>query len=264
MCYNLYGDNMKIDKIKKLPNNKYKIYLSNKEVITTYDDVILKNNLLFQKELDSELLNNLQIDNDYYTLYNKCINLISKKLRSEKEVRDYLDKYTTEQNDIDSIIVRLKEIGLINDLVYTKAFISDRLNLSNSGPLKIENDLIEHNIDSNIILNEMSKIDIQLLNDKINKYINKKIKTNTKYSSYILKQKILTELINLGFSKEMIIENLDNCNISSVIDKEYNKQYKRLSTKYSGQELYYQLKNKLYQKGYNNEEINEILKKVDF
>ena len=47
---------MKIEKIKK-SGSKYKITLDNGEVISTFDDVILENNLLFDKNIDSSLLN---------------------------------------------------------------------------------------------------------------------------------------------------------------------------------------------------------------
>ncbi|MCI9585330.1 MAG: hypothetical protein HFH45_01685, partial [Bacilli bacterium] len=52
---------MKIEKIKKT-GSKYKITLDNGEVINTYDDVILENNLLYDKNIDSDLFN--KINND--------------------------------------------------------------------------------------------------------------------------------------------------------------------------------------------------------
>ena len=42
---------MKIEKIQKLKNNKYKIKLDSGDIINTYDDVILNNSLLFNKEM---------------------------------------------------------------------------------------------------------------------------------------------------------------------------------------------------------------------
>lgn len=254
---------MKINKLKKMTNGKYKLYLDNGEVITTYDDIILKNNLLYRKEIDSQLLNELLLDNNYYDLYNKCVNLISKRIRSEKEIREYLNKYTENNDDINSIIHELKNIGLINDLSFIKAYIYDKLNLSNIGPLKIEKELLEHNIDENIIREELSKIDDNLIYSKVDKYINKKIANNTKYSSYILKQKITNDLYNNGYSIDLINSILDTYKINSNIDKELLKQYKNLKKKYNGEELIYKLKNKLYQKGYSKEEIEESIKKVD-
>ena len=84
---------MKIEKIQKLKNNKYKIKLDSGDIINTYDDVILNNSLLFNKEIDLELLNKINNETLYYDCYNKTLKFIDKKLRSEKEVKEYLKKY---------------------------------------------------------------------------------------------------------------------------------------------------------------------------
>ena len=68
-CYNdiTYiedSDNMKIIKYEKKGNNTYKIYLENNQSINVYEDVILKNNLLYKKEIDRSLLEKINIDND--------------------------------------------------------------------------------------------------------------------------------------------------------------------------------------------------------
>ena len=44
---------MKIEKYEKIGTLKYRLYLDNGEVIDTYDDVILENELLLKKELDN-------------------------------------------------------------------------------------------------------------------------------------------------------------------------------------------------------------------
>ena len=51
--------NMKIDKYEKIGKDKYRLFLSNGEVIDTYDNVILDNELLLKKELDNSLYNRI-------------------------------------------------------------------------------------------------------------------------------------------------------------------------------------------------------------
>ena len=78
----------------------------------------------------------------------------------------------------------------------------------------------------------------------------------------MLKQKIVVDMINLGYKKNMIIdiinENIDNNN--SVIQNEYKKLFNKLSKKYDDEELNRMIKNKLIQKGFSLEEINKIEK----
>ena len=250
---------MKIEKIKKTKSGKYILELDNNEKITTYDEVILKNNLLFNKEIDSELLNKLNIENNYYEVYNKVMKFISTKMRSELEINKYLDKLGFKEKE--KIINDLKRIKLINDDIYIKAFISDKITLTLNGPYKIKKELLEHNIDEDKIDQELSKIDSEIYYERINKLINKKIKTNKNKSIYLLKQKIVNELIDLGYSKDMILEVLNNFTINEIdiIKKEYDLLYKKLSKKYQGSELQYQIKNKLYSKGFNIENINSVI-----
>ena len=63
---------MKIIKYEKKGNNKYKIHLENNESINVYEDVIIKNNLLYKKELDRKLLE--KIDDDTLTNLTDDIN----------------------------------------------------------------------------------------------------------------------------------------------------------------------------------------------
>ena len=252
---------MKIEKIKKLNSGKYKIELDDKNKIITYDDVILKHNLLFNKDIDSSKLNELNIDTKYYDIYNKCVKYISARLRSEKEISIYLDKFNLEESDKTKIIEDLKNIGFINDTNFTKAYISDRIYLSNDGIEKIRKNLLEHNIDSNLIEEELSKIDKNVIKEKLTKLISKKIKSNHKDSNYIMRKKIYNDIINLGYSSEDFnecyesLETDDNSNLK----REFDKWYKKLSTKYNGEEIYYKIKQKLYQKGYNISDIDILI-----
>ena len=101
---------MKIEKIIKLKSGKYKIFLDNNEQITTFDDVILNNNLLFHKEIDNDIYVKIKEENNYYELLNSSIKYISKRLRSEKEIKIYLEKKTTDIYLIDSIIDNWKHM----------------------------------------------------------------------------------------------------------------------------------------------------------
>lgn len=251
---------MKIEKIKKLSNGKYKIQLENKEVITTYDEVILNENILFKKEIDNELLNKINNQNDYYKIYNKTLKYIMTKIRSEKEINIYLDNQNVEKIDKEKIIKKLKDNHMLNDKTYLKAFIADKVRLSSDGKEKIKKQLLEQNIDSKLIDEELEKYDEEI-KEKLEKLINKKIKTYYKYSEYITKQKIKEYFINLGYKIDEIDEILNKIKIENTdsIKKEYEKQYNKLSKKYKDKELEYKLKNTLYQKGYKIDEINKIM-----
>ena len=250
---------MKIEKIKKT-GKKYKILLSDGSEIKTYDDVILNYGLLYHKNIDSDLLNKINNDNNYYEIYYKTVNYITKRLRSEKEINEYIDKNKVTNKDKEKLVKKLKENNLINDLNFAKAYIADKINLSNIGLDKIRNDLLMHNISVEIIDSELAKVDNNLIKEKLKKLIAKKIK-NSKYTGYKLKFKIVNELINLGYDKDDILEIYDNISVDNTenIKKEYDKLYKKLSNKYQNKDLGRMIKSKLYNRGFSIEEINKFI-----
>ena len=249
---------MNIEKIKKQKSGKYLIELDNHTKLQLYEDVILDNGLLFKKNIDSDLYNKLNLENNYYDIYNKTLKYISTKMRSEVEINKYLDKLGCLEKE--KIIKKLKSINLINDDLYLKAYISDKMCLTLNGPNKIRKELLEHNIELAKINEELEKYE-NTYHERINKIISKKIKSNNK-SIYMFKQKMINELIESGYDKEEIIKELDNYNIDETnnIKKDYEILLKKLSKKYQNEELKYQLKNKLYSKGYNYDSIKEIVK----
>lgn len=251
---------MKIDKITK-NKNKYILKLDNGDEIKTYDEVILNNNLLFNKEIDDNLLNKILDESNYYEMYYKVIKYISTKMRSTYEIEKYLEKQ--QFNNKKKLINELKEKKLLNDLLFVKAFIQDKINLTNNGPYKIKKELLDHNISESIIDDELSVFNEELVTEKLNKIIAKQLKINRTKSKYMLKQKLVNNLINLGYSKETILTCIDNYEIndSDVLKKEYDILYKKLSKKYSENELETKIKNKLYQKGFDISDINNILEK---
>lgn len=248
---------MKILKFKKVTKDKYKVYLENNDIITLYEDIIIKNNLLLTKELSYEQIDELQRQNNDYGSYDIALKYISIKMRSEKEIKDYLIKKGISEFNVERIIDKLKGNGYIDDIKYANAYIKDQLNLSNNGPYKIKSNLINLGIDEDIIDELIYKIDKDIIKDKLTKLINKQLKIK-KGSKNMLKLKLVTYFCNLGYDKEMILNILNNSNITTDLDllkKEYNKLYSKYSKKYEGKELSNFIEQKLYKKGYTKEEI---------
>lgn len=245
---------MKIIKYKKLSNNKYKIILDSEELIL-YDDVIVKNSILLKKNLTREEIDKLINDNIFYEGYYKAIAYINIRMRSIKEISDYLRKYINE-NLIDEIVDILKNQGYLNDDDFARCFINDSINLKMIGPNKIIYELEKLGINENIINKNIKLFTKNIEEEKIKKIIEKQLKINKSKSVYNLKNSLKINLINNGFNKESIDKYVNEINYdeSSIYEKEYNKLYNKLSKKYSGYELEQKIKQKLFQKGlYRNQ-----------
>lgn len=250
---------MKINKIQR-KNNKYKIILEDNTIIETYDEVIIKENILYKKEITEDLKHKIEKENQYYDIYNNILKYIKTKLRSETEIREYIRKNEIDKKIEEDIINKLKSTKLIDDNIYVHAYIHDKIMFTNDGPLKIKKDLLKNKIDVTLIEDELEKLDREELQEKLKKLVLKKMNTNTKYSNNMLKQKLINYFMNLGYEKSDIVDIIENNQTQNneIIKKEYNKIYNKLKNKYEGEELKRNIKQKLYQKGFSIDEINNV------
>lgn len=252
---------MEIKKFKKLKNNIYELELDNGSLVKLYDDVIVKYSLLINKKIDSKLLDEITKYNTSLDAYYLSLKYISKKLRCEKEIEKYLTKLEFNKDVIDKTISKLNKDGYLKHDIYIKSYINDIYNFNNYGPDRIIFNLRELGFNLNEIEPYLEDKDFR---SKAIKIIDKKVKANHKLSNYMLKQHISNYLINLGYSKDVFYDYLDNIKINNkdILVKEANNYIKKYSKKYQNKELLYFVKDKLYKKGYNSDEIDEVLNEL--
>lgn len=249
---------MKILKFKKTSKDKYKVYLDDDTTINLYEDVIINNNLLITKEINN--VEKLVQENNDVHLYSVALNYISIRVRSKKEIKEYLIKKGASKNKIDEVINKLTKNGYINDFSFAKAYTSDQMILTPNGPYKIRRGLIKYGISEDIINEVIDDIDKNILKEKLSNLMEKQIRIK-KGASNMIRLKLVNYFNNLGYDKEMIMDVMSHYKVKTDFDKlekEYNKLYEKYSKKYEGNELNYMIKNKLYQKGYSMEEIEKV------
>lgn len=241
---------MKIEKYKHLGNGKYKVTIDNTDYII-YEDIILKYSLLGKDKITKEELDLCLKDNEFYEAYYKAISYIKTRLRAKLEITKYLNKVYRPET-VKNVVDRLQKEGYLDQNVYAEAYITDQINLKIAGPFKIESELLKLGISKNVIDKHLVKFTKDEQYAKIRKVIEKEIKLNTNKSSIMLKNKILKSLIDKGFYKEDILFCIDDYTFddSNIYKTEYQKLYDKLSKKYSGNELEYRIKQKMYQKGF--------------
>lgn len=254
---------LKISKIKKKANGKYELYISDGRKVSLYDEVILKYRILLKKEIEEDKLEQWTTESAQLEYYQKALKNLSRKNRSEKEIRTFFSKNGVEQSLQDLYIEKLKSLGYLKENQYLESYIHDRLCLTLEGPLKITKDLEEEGFTKDAIDAILSTVSNEEWRKRISLFIEKQLKKQIKGSSFNLKNKLLESLFRLGYSKEMSTPFIENITFdhSSNLEKEYEKLYRKLSRQYQGFELEMKIKQKLYQKGYPIEEIQDYQKK---
>ncbi len=196
---------MEIVKYELMKKNIYNVYLSNGEVLELDESVITNNELLLKKRIDNDLYDKLKRDNKICILVNTSIKYINVRLRSIKEIKDYLLKKEDDTDLIDEVISRLIKMGYLDDRRFTEAYIKDKLNFTSWGDYKIINELNKLGISSLDIEDNIDLLNDDILNERMRKIIDKDIRTNKKYSGLKLKNKIYNHLLTSGYSKEKVI-----------------------------------------------------------
>lgn len=250
---------MKIVKFQKIGKSKYKLYLENKDILILYEEVIVNNNLILTKKIDDNIADLICENNKYYA-YELALNYILVRLRSKKEIDNYLSKKDIKKDNINFALERLEKEGYLNDYKFARSYFNDNISLTSKGPNKIKNELIKNGISNEIINEVFDDADYCFIENKLYNLIEKKLKVK-KGSIYEIKIKLLNYFLNLGYDKDMIMKIIDKFNIKTdfnYLKKEYDKLYNKYKNKYDEDKLYKYIESKLYSKGYKLDDILEI------
>jgi len=243
---------MVIRKFTKLQDGMYKLTIDDTPDLILHEDLILKFNLLKTRNIEIETIRVIKEQNKTYEAYNCAVQFIGKKLRYVKETKEHLLKNQYAERDIKRAVALLKKQGYLSNDQYARAFVLDRLKLSNDGPIKIKKNLQSKGIEDHIIEHNLSCYTEKVECERIKNVILKQIKTNHNQSKLVVKKKIHTRLVRLGYHPMLIEHYMNKIKIDdqNIYEKEYQKVYDKLSKKYEGRELELRVKQKMYKKGF--------------
>lgn len=245
---------MKIIRYEKKKNGMYQVFFENDYDVDLHEEIILKHNLLIKKEASKKELDQLIDENKIYVAYNLSIKYLTHKMRTIKETKENLYKNNFDKETVDKVVDILIKEKYLDDDMYSKAFINDKILLSNDGPNKIKNKLIELGVNKDIIDKNIIAFTDDIQQEKIKKIADKQIAINRNKSAFVMKNKINDYLYNLGYDKHLIIEYISHVSVKDdkeLMKKEYDKIYKKYSKKYQGSELEFKVKQKMYSLGFN-------------
>lgn len=244
---------MKINKYIKKSNGNYEVVFDNNLVLELDEEVIINYRLLYLDEISDQLIEEIKFANNKYRAYNLSIKYISRRLRSIYEMNKYLQKKDFSEEEVEFAISKLIKEGYLNDEKFVKAFINDRINLTNHGPYKILKDINNNfNVDENITKEALLIFTDELSKQRINSIIEKELNKKHASSSLSPYKRIEKGLVNLGYDYNLISSCMSNYDFNNqkLYEQEYKKLYDKYQKKYEGTKLELVIKQKLYEKGY--------------
>lgn len=143
----------------------------------------------------------------------QIMHFLSFRSRSEKELYDYLADKGIEDTDRETIIERVRELGLINDDDFCRQLIEAKRKRW-YGPKKIYFDLLNKGIASSTAKAALAAIDQKVWQETIISYCQKKSITAEICVDRANKTKLVASLYSRGFEGNLVSKAIDSLGTS--------------------------------------------------
>lgn len=279
-CYTIKKDVMLMNKISRITTQKknkqrYNIFLTqgkDDQYGFSVDEAILIENRLHKgMELSQDLIDELQQNDTFHKSYSLALNYLSFRMRTKKEMYDYLKDKEVDDHDIPDIMDKLINEGLLDDRQFTDAFVNTRISTSSKGPQLVKRELIQKGVSTQIAEEAMEKYTYEIQYEKAIKWIEKRLRTTKRDSFRKQHQKMRANLMQKGFSTNIINDVLAEVQNNQDADEEKEalifhaeKLLRRHERKYTGYTLQQKIKEGLYRQGFSFDKINEYINEKEW
>lgn len=254
---------------QKKSTDRYNIFLDRgngeEYAFSVDEDVLIKFNLKKGLELDDFAIMEINYQDDIRKAYNSAIHYLARRMRSELEVRKYLLEKENEEPVIQEVIHKLYEYKFLNDLEYACAYVRTQMNTTDKGIDLIQRELIEKGIKGDTLETALAEYPLEKQIEKARVLWEKALKTKSRDSVKILKQKAEQTLIRKGFPFDVISEvkvdfgnNQEESDEMEALRYQGEKAHKKYAS-LSGFEYEQKMKQVLFRKGFSIEMINLFL-----
>lgn len=265
----LSGEITKIE-AQKRRKHRFNIYLNQSYAFPVSEATLVKFALAKGQVLSAERVAEIQVAEAAAQAYQTAVNYLSHQLRSEKEIRQRLQRDDWPEGVIDQTIQRLKELRLVDDLVYGQSYTRTAMRLQKKGPGQIQRKLKEKGLSESTIQQALEEYDDQTAQDNIEELAAKRLKQQMrKYAQRDSEQRTVRYLMQKGFdsdaakqavqraSQDLVDDDLEDDKLDQQGQK-YWRKYRRLDPK----ERYFKVKQQLYRRGFEAGAIKQWLDQV--
>ena len=140
----------------------------------------------------------------YETAKKIAIKYLGMRMRSQKELMDYLRKKGFDKAIVHRVIQHCEQYNYLNDEDFANAFVRDQMNLSKNGVLKIRsllrsrgitNELIDKSVMNNITREQQLKLALRLAGKKVKSIVDDSKKKREKLYRFLAQKGFTTDVI---------------------------------------------------------------------
>jgi regulatory protein len=197
---------MFITKISKAvkTEGRYNVFIDEKFAFSLDEAQLVKLGLRKGQELTETEAEELKTESDFGKNYVRALDLISRRLRSEREIRDYGWRKQWSQANIERVIERLHERRYLDDEKFAEAFLRSMAATKNNSKRQVQLALRKKGIKTEIIDKVIDQSEEYSEAEALKKLIAKKA------SHYDDQKKLIAYLAKRGFRYDDITQALSD------------------------------------------------------
>jgi regulatory protein len=193
---------------------KYVVNFDSGSDLELTNEILLKFGLRTGDEFDDKTINEILTEQNFLLAKESSLRLISRRMRSEKELVDKLKSKKYDDGIIQRVMESLNKLNLINDQDLTKKFISDTIHLKRPlGKMALKFKLQKLGIDKETAVKGINEnldeeTEVKLAYDAAEK----KLKSLKRYPKEKQKQRIYSFLAQRGFNYSIVKKVMNKLN----------------------------------------------------
>src|SRR5690606_10477936 len=214
------------------------------------ETVLIRYQLTKGKELDQWTIEEMNFEDEVRKAFNKSLDFLSYRMRSENEVRQKLKDKEFGNAVIDEAVKKLYKLNFLDDRAFSEALMQTQIRSSKKGPKAIQQDMQKKGIDKQMqkdVLADFSEEEQLELAKELAEKIADKEKTKTPRQ---IEQKINDSLMRKGYSYSLIKQAVTDLDLekeedewTDIVAGQGDKLWRKYSSKLTG----YDLKSKVKQ-----------------
>jgi regulatory protein len=191
---------------------RFNIFVDGKFAVAADAEIVLKKNLKVGKEITPEDVEQLENQNKIGLLMNQVLGIISRRPRSKREIEQYLHKKHATDKQKEIIIMKLGNLGYVNDKEFIDWWLDQRQTFRPRGKIALFQELRQKGIDENLINEQLEKNEEEGKSEFIlaRKLAEKRLSRYKNLPPLELRQKMTRYLIQRGFTWDTAGEVIDS------------------------------------------------------
>lgn len=183
---------------------RYHIEINDEYAFTVHEDILVKYNLFKGTEVDEDFYHEVLVAEEKHKAYLGALRYLGIRPRTSSQLQSYLLEKGFEPKVAEEVCQRCVELGYIDDKVFAKQWVDERLRLKQRSPYMLRMELQQRGVDRSIVEDAVSGVSKEAELEAARSLIEKKARRLQGPPNPDEERKLLSMLMRKGFSHSIV------------------------------------------------------------